>query len=87
LEQCIGELESQRELSKKLEEELTITAHNYESQLSSMSEHMANQNDKITAQEVAIEDLSYQLSLNSVRIYIFFWHGRYLIMILQEPNY
>lgn len=46
----------------RLQEELTTTTTNYESQLSSMSEHMANMNDKLAAQQEEIEQLNYELT-------------------------
>lgn len=46
----------------RLQEELTTTTSNYELQLSSLSEHMANMNDKLAAQQEEIEVLNYQLA-------------------------
>jgi protein phosphatase 1 regulatory subunit 21 len=45
----------------KLQEELTTTTTNYESQLSMMSEHLANMNEKLTVQKDEIDQLKYQL--------------------------
>lgn len=47
---------------KNLQEELSVTSRNYEEQLSSMSEHMANMNDKLAAQEATIEELTFELT-------------------------
>ena len=44
-----------------LKDEATTTATNYESQLSMMSEHVANMNDKLTFQTDEIERLKFEL--------------------------
>lgn len=62
MEQCLEELREQSNLVTRLQEELSVTTRNYEDQLSSMSEHMANMNDKLAAQETTIEDLTYELT-------------------------
>ncbi|GAB6024467.1 hypothetical protein CHUAL_009625 [Chamberlinius hualienensis] len=49
----------------KLKEELQTTTNNYKSQLSTMSEHLANMNEKLTKQRDEIDDLKYALN-NSV---------------------
>jgi len=46
---------------EKLQEELHTTTTNYESQLSMMSEHLANMNEKLTVQKDEIDQLKYQL--------------------------
>ncbi|XP_065347282.1 protein phosphatase 1 regulatory subunit 21 [Cloeon dipterum] len=45
----------------KLQEELHTTTTNYESQLSMMSEHLANMNEKLAVQKDEIDQLKYQL--------------------------
>ncbi|KAL0269108.1 UNVERIFIED_CONTAM: hypothetical protein PYX00_006943 [Menopon gallinae] len=46
----------------RLQEELNTTTSNYELQLSSLSEHMANMNGKLAAQQEEIEILNYKLT-------------------------
>ncbi|KAF4516847.1 hypothetical protein B566_EDAN006242 [Ephemera danica] len=48
-------------LRSELQEELHTTKHNYETQLSLMSEHLANMNDKLAIQKDEIDQLKYQL--------------------------
>ncbi|CAG7786527.1 unnamed protein product [Allacma fusca] len=45
-----------------LQEELQLTKNNYETQLSTMTEHLANMNEKLTLQKDTIDDLKYQLT-------------------------
>ena len=52
----------------KLQEDLQTTTQNYETQLSIMSEHLANMNDKLTVQRDEIDQLKYQMS-NKVTLY------------------
>lgn len=47
----------------RLQEELNTTSHNYEQQLSTMSEHLADLNDKYTEQCELIQQLQYQLGI------------------------
>jgi protein phosphatase 1 regulatory subunit 21 len=51
-----------QDLAAKLQEDLQITTQNYETQLSIMSEHLANMNDKLTVQRDEIDQLKYQLT-------------------------
>lgn len=51
-----------QDLGTKLQEDLQITTQNYEMQLSIMSEHLANMNDKLTVQRDEIDQLKYQLT-------------------------
>jgi exonuclease VII large subunit len=51
-----------QDLAAKLQEDLQTTTHNYETQLSIMSEHLANMNDKLTVQRDEIDQLKYQLT-------------------------
>lgn len=53
-------------LRQRLQEELTTTTHNYEQQLSTMSEHLADLNDKYTEQSEILQQLQFQLHNNSV---------------------
>lgn len=46
---------------EKLHSELLTTTTNYETQLSMMSEHLANMNEKLTVQKDEIDQLNYQL--------------------------
>lgn len=46
---------------EKLQGELLTTTTNYETQLSMMSEHLANMNEKLTVQKDEIDQLNYQL--------------------------
>lgn len=50
---------------RSLQEELQITSHNYEQQLSTMSEHLADLNDKYTEQCELIQQLMYQINQGS----------------------
>jgi len=43
------------------QEDLQLTKSNYESQLSTMTEHLANMNDKLSMQQENIDQLQYQL--------------------------
>lgn len=47
----------------RLQEELNTTSHNYEQQLSTMSEHLADLNDKYAEQCELIQQLQYQLGI------------------------
>nr|CAD7405460.1 unnamed protein product [Timema cristinae] len=69
LELCqSGKQQSAEDLSEALEkltrlqEELQTTTENYEVQLSIMSEHLANMNEKLTLQRDEIDQLKYQLT-------------------------
>jgi protein phosphatase 1 regulatory subunit 21 len=46
---------------EKLQGELLTTTTNYETQLSMMSEHLANMNEKLTVQKDEIDQLNYHL--------------------------
>lgn len=54
-------LESSMNTIVKLQEELQTTSHNYEQQLSTMSEHLADLNDKYTEQCELIQQMQFQL--------------------------
>ncbi|XP_076044180.1 protein phosphatase 1 regulatory subunit 21 [Oratosquilla oratoria] len=56
------EVDSQRASNTQLKETLQTTARNYKEQISTMSEHLADLNEKITAQAEHIEHLQYELS-------------------------
>lgn len=58
-------LESSMNTIGKLQEELQTTSHNYEQQLSTMSEHLADLNDKYTEQGELIQQLQFQLKEKS----------------------
>lgn len=68
---CKSDLESKQQNMadhlKELQEELQTTTQNYESQLSMMSEHLANMNEKLTVQKDKIDELTYQLSNKTSR--------------------
>nr|CAD7199347.1 unnamed protein product [Timema douglasi] len=73
LELCqSGKQQSAEDLSEALEkltrlqEELQTTTENYEVQLSIMSEHLANMNEKLTLQRDEIDQLKYQLTSKMV---------------------
>jgi protein phosphatase 1 regulatory subunit 21 len=51
-----------QDLATELQEDLQITTQNYETQLSIMSEHLANMNEKLTFQRDEIDQLKYQLT-------------------------
>lgn len=59
LQQCLQTL-------RLLQEELQTTSHNYEQQLSTMSEHVADLNDKYTEQCEMVQQLMYQMQHSSV---------------------
>lgn len=48
--------------SHRLQDEVGVTASNYEGQLTLMTEHVARMNDKLTSQTDEIENLRYQLN-------------------------
>ncbi|XP_044730017.1 protein phosphatase 1 regulatory subunit 21-like isoform X2 [Chrysoperla carnea] len=52
---------------ESLQEELSTTSHNYELQLSTMSEHLANMNETLTKQCDEIQQLEYNLALKHQR--------------------
>jgi exonuclease VII large subunit len=54
-------LQSAESALVRLQEELHTTTHNYETQLSLMSEHLANMNEKLAVQRDEIDQLKYQL--------------------------
>ncbi|PSN56891.1 Protein phosphatase 1 regulatory subunit 21 [Blattella germanica] len=60
-------LQQMQDTAAKLQEDLQTTTHNYETQLSIMSEHLANMNDKLAVQRDEIDQLKYQLSNKSSR--------------------
>ena len=62
-------LQKMQDYAAKLQEDLQTTTQNYETQLSIMSEHLANMNDKLTIQRDEIDQLKYQMT-NKVRLYI-----------------
>lgn len=69
LEYCIEEkdvslqkLQQSKKSTAQLQEELSTVTENYELQLRTMSEHLANVNDKLASQSDTIEELSYQLN-------------------------
>ncbi|KAK3865309.1 hypothetical protein Pcinc_029079 [Petrolisthes cinctipes] len=55
------EVDTQREKVNNLKETLQTTARNYEEQISTMSEHLADLNEKITAQSELIEHLKFEI--------------------------
>ncbi|KAG7154385.1 phosphatase 1 regulatory subunit 21-like [Homarus americanus] len=57
---CDQEVDKQREIVNQLKETLQTTSRNYEEQISTMSEHLADLNEKITAQTELIEHLKYE---------------------------
>lgn len=74
-----------------LQEELTTTTTNYEIQLSSLSEHVANMNDKLTLQQEEIESLTFQLT-TKVSIcsfenhFLFTWEMLINLIIVKTEN-
>ena len=54
-------LENQDKSINDLKEEARTTSVNYEEQLSMMSEHLANMNDKLTMQTDEIERLHFEM--------------------------
>ncbi|XP_045621912.1 protein phosphatase 1 regulatory subunit 21 [Procambarus clarkii] len=58
---CDQEIDNQRETVNQLKETLQTTSRNYEEQISTMSEHLADLNEKITAQSELIEHLKYEV--------------------------
>ena len=54
-------LENQDKSINDLKEEARTTSVNYEEQLSMMSEHLANMNDKLTRQTDEIERLHFEM--------------------------
>ncbi|XP_068084840.1 protein phosphatase 1 regulatory subunit 21 [Anabrus simplex] len=60
-------LQETQDALARLQEELHTTTHNYETQLSIMSEHLANMNDKLTVQCDEIDQLKYQLTNKPIR--------------------
>lgn len=55
-------LQKMQDYAAKLQEDLQTTTQNYETQLSIMSEHLANMNDKLTIQRDEIDQLKYQMT-------------------------
>jgi len=55
-------LKSAQNVIKDLKDDAKTTSLNYEDQLSLMSEHLANMNDRLTNQTDEIERLKYELS-------------------------
>jgi len=55
-------LQKMQDYVAKLQEDLQTTTQNYETQLSIMSEHLANMNDKLTIQRDEIDQLKYQMT-------------------------
>ena len=56
------ELQNAQDQIEVIKEEAKTTSVNYENQLSLMSEHLANMNDKLTKQTDEIETLKYELT-------------------------
>lgn len=56
------QLRKANEAIANLKEELHTTTNNYKVQLSTMSEHLANMNEKLTAQKDEIDDLKFALN-------------------------
>lgn len=57
---CEQEVDKLRETANQFKETLQTTSRNYEEQISTMSEHLADLNEKITAQSEFIEHLKYE---------------------------
>ena len=57
-------LETAEKSINDLKEEARTTSVNYEEQLSMMSEHLANMNDKLTTQTDEIERLHFEMGNN-----------------------
>ncbi|XP_046687946.1 protein phosphatase 1 regulatory subunit 21 isoform X2 [Homalodisca vitripennis] len=55
-------LHEARERAAQLQEEVTTTATNYEAQLSTMSEHLLNMNERLAQQKDTIDQLQYQIA-------------------------
>ena len=66
--QCAENIENMNIKILDLKEELATNVSNYESQLSLMSEHLANMNDKLTQQRDEIDSLKHN---NSIKVGIF----------------
>ena len=58
---ALTKLENQDKSINDLKEEARTTSVNYEEQLSMMSEHLANMNDKLTRQTDEIERLHFEM--------------------------
>ena len=54
------DLEGERKETNKTQETLSITSRNYEEQISAMSEHLADLNEKLTSQADLIEHLKFE---------------------------
>ncbi|MPC68937.1 Protein phosphatase 1 regulatory subunit 21 [Portunus trituberculatus] len=54
------EMDKHRERVNHLKEVLQTTSRNYEEQISTMSEHLADLNEKLTAQSELIEHLKFE---------------------------
>ena len=61
---ALTKLENQDKSINDLKEEARTTSVNYEEQLSMMSEHLANMNDKLTTQTDEIERLHFEMGNN-----------------------
>lgn len=63
-DECRGaseqEMDKQREKVNQLRETLQTTSRNYEEQISTMSEHLADLNEKLTAQSEVIEQFRFE---------------------------
>ncbi|KAB7494724.1 hypothetical protein Anas_09852 [Armadillidium nasatum] len=59
------EVEVQRREKAQIQEALSTTSRNYEEQISAMSDHIADMNEKITLQAETIEQLSFQLKIKT----------------------
>ncbi|KAK7082536.1 hypothetical protein SK128_023092 [Halocaridina rubra] len=57
------EVDRQRENANELKETLQTTSRNYEEQISTMSEHLADLNEKLQSQTELIEQLKYEAKL------------------------
>ncbi|XP_027211360.2 protein phosphatase 1 regulatory subunit 21 [Penaeus vannamei] len=55
------EVDKQRECVNQLKETLQTTSRNYEEQISTMSEHLADLNEKLTSQTEFIDQLKYEI--------------------------
>ena len=62
---CAQEIADKNMKINELNEELATNVSNYESQLSLMSEHLANMNDKLTQQRDEIDSLKHN---NSIKV-------------------
>ena len=66
-EKCEKELKETLSSWNRLQEDKEVQEGNYKAQLSTMSEHLANMNEKLICQTEEIQQLKFELS-NKVRI-------------------